>query len=109
MGETNNQLQRFFSDNERFADLINTYAGEDILKASDLEEKDSLVIAKPNEKKDKDSISKYRDIIRKAAMGMTFILIGVENQALSQKSDKACYLSRLSILTNAEKAVTMAV
>ena len=80
MGETNNQLQRFFSDNERFADLINTYAGEDVLKASDLEEKDSLVIAKPNEKKDKDSISKYRDIIRKAAMGMTFILIGVENQ-----------------------------
>lgn len=80
MGEPNNLLQRYFSDNERFADLINTYVGSNILTASDLEEKDSQLTTRPNKAKRQKSLNKQRDMIRKASMGMDFILIGIESQ-----------------------------
>ena len=80
MRETNNLIQQFFSDNERFADLVNVYVGKDLLNASDLSEKDSQVIAKAGKEQKITTSGKYRDIIRKAAIGMDFILIGIENQ-----------------------------
>lgn len=80
MGEPNNLLQNFFADNERFADLINAYIGSNILAASDLEEKDSQITAKPTPTRRQNSLNKHRDMIRKAAIGMDFILIGIENQ-----------------------------
>lgn len=80
MGEPNNLLQRYFSDNERFADLVNTYVGRDILVASDLEEKDSQLNTRANKTRRQRSLSKQRDLIRKASMGMDFVLIGIEHQ-----------------------------
>lgn len=80
MGETNNLIQQFFSDNERFADLINIYVGKDLLNASDLTEKDSQSTAKVGKNPNAKTFIKHRDIIRKVAIGMDFILIGIENQ-----------------------------
>lgn len=80
MGEPNNLLQRYFSDNRRFADLFNTYVGSDILAASDLAEKDSQLTTTLSGRKHQKSLSKQRDMIRKASVGMDFVLIGIENQ-----------------------------
>lgn len=83
MGEPNNLLQKYFSDNERFADLVNAYVGSSLLAATDLEEKDSQLTAKPNRARQQKSLNKHRDMIRKASIGMDFVLIGIEHQILS--------------------------
>lgn len=79
-------LQRYLSDNERYADLINGYgfAGKQVIKASDLAESDTQTgyWFRPrnlwnNQKRHR---QKYRDLLRKAAFGMNFLIIGIENQ-----------------------------
>jgi len=59
MGETNNLMQQFLSDNERFADLINVYVGKDMLKASDLAEKDSQATARAGRDQNVRTLGKY--------------------------------------------------
>lgn len=74
-------LKNYFKDNRVFADVFNTYMfGREILHASDLhpvdtEYSDALKIAAGTEK-----LSKYRDLIRKTALGAEFIILGIENQ-----------------------------
>lgn len=60
----------YFADNNRYVDLINGVGcnGEQLIKASDLQEVD------PTEKK------KSRDVLRRVALGMNFLIIGIENQ-----------------------------
>lgn len=60
----------FFEDNLRFADIINGIGcgGRQVVKDSDLRELDSA------------SKKKTRDLLRKAALGMNFIIVGIENQ-----------------------------
>ena len=76
--EHNSVVNRYLSDNERYADLINgcEFGGEQIIAAEALGDVDTQVNAykKPNEK------TKYRDIIRKAAFGVNFMVVGIENQ-----------------------------
>lgn len=77
--------KRYLSDNERYADLINgfLFAGSRIVTAEHLTEMDSQtglggmsgLIVKGKRKR-----QKYLDLIRKAAFGMNFAVIGVENQ-----------------------------
>ncbi len=79
-------LQRYLSDNERYADLINGYgfAGKQIIKASDLTESDTQTgyWLHPRNlwSKQKRRRQKYRDLLRKTAFGMNFLIIGIENQ-----------------------------
>lgn len=70
MGAADQVIYQYLSDNDRFSDLINGYLGEQILETCDLTEQDTQT-----------AVGKRRDIIRKAAMGMEFVLIGVENQS----------------------------
>ena len=60
----------FFEDNHRYADLINGIGcgGVQFVKDTDLTEAD------PEEKK------KRRDLLRKVAFGVNFVIIGIENQ-----------------------------
>ncbi|MBD5465092.1 MAG: transposase [Lachnospiraceae bacterium] len=77
--------KRYLSDNERYADLINgfLFAGSQIVTAEHLTELDSQTgfwggsgfLAKSRKRR-----QKYRDLIRKAAFGMNFAVIGVESQ-----------------------------
>ena len=88
---------RYLSDNERFADLINGYGfgGEQIIAAEDLSEMDTRsglwqaemkdgFASSPSEqsisRRGKKRKTKYRDLIRKAAFGINFAVIGIENQ-----------------------------
>ena len=60
----------FFEDDERFADLINGIGcgGKTYVKAADLSEADST------------EGRKNRDVVRKVAFGMNFVIVGVEHQ-----------------------------
>ena len=79
-------LQRYLSDNERYADLINgcRFGGRQVLKASDLSEMDTQTgyWFRPRYKSGnrKWRRQRYRDLLRKAAFGINFAVIGMENQ-----------------------------
>jgi len=88
--EHNTIVNRYLSDNERYADLINgcEFGGEQIIVAGDLTDIDSQVNAsqegnsgkKSNNWKMKPRKTKYRDLIRKLAFGVNFMVVGIENQ-----------------------------
>ena len=76
--------KRYFSDNERFADLINGYGfgGKQVVSAGDLDERDSqtgLWLRFPRKRFGWKKL-KYRDLIRKVAFGVNFAVVGIENQ-----------------------------
>lgn len=60
----------FFARNDRYADIINGLGcgGSRIVRAEDLQEADS------------GSGKRSRDVLRKVALGMNFVLIGIESQ-----------------------------
>ena len=76
--------KRCLSDNGRYADLINgfIFKGQQVLRESDLTEMDAQtgVGRKIRRSSGKKPCQKYHDLIRKAAMGINFAIIGIENQ-----------------------------
>ena len=78
-------LKCYLSDNDRYADLINGFgfSGRQVISASDLTEQDSQTGQFNNDTgklRRKSKKSKNRDLIRKAAFGVNFAVIGLENQ-----------------------------
>ena len=63
--------KRYYSDNRRFADLINGIVcnGIPIVKQEDLSEMDTET-----------GQGKRRDLVRKAVFGVNFAVLGLENQ-----------------------------
>lgn len=77
--------KRYLSDNERYADLINgfLFAGRQVVSASQLTEMDTQTGSRRLPgfiRKGRKRHQKYRDLIRKTAFGVSFAVIGVENQ-----------------------------
>ena len=75
----------FFSDNDRYADIINGIGcdGVPFVKGEDLQEADTRVHLGKNwglRKNRKRAAVKYRDLLRKTAFGMNFAMVGIENQ-----------------------------
>lgn len=75
----------FFSDNERYADIINGIGcnGIPFVKGEDLQEADTKLLFGRHGRsvrKRKRRTAKYRDLMRKTAFGMNFAMIGIENQ-----------------------------
>ena len=79
-------LKNYWNDNEQFADLFNgaLFAGEQIIKADELEDvstEDSAII---EHKKYAENIKLLRDIIKirkkSTILGVEFVLLGLENQ-----------------------------
>ena len=81
-------LKKFFSDDERYADAVNGlgFEGRQVVRKEDLYDLDTqtgiwrsprLIRRKYGKKKRR---IKYRDAVRKIAMGMNFVIIGIENQ-----------------------------
>ncbi len=70
MGKKDTAGKRYFSDPERFADLVNgvCFRGDQIIKADDLSEWDSHIG------------NKTRDVVWKTSFGGGFAVIGEENQ-----------------------------
>ena len=76
MGQKDICLKRYLSDAERFADLINGILGEGerLVSPQDLTDMDSQVGYYGRDRQG------YRDLLKKAAFGMNFLVIGIENQ-----------------------------
>lgn len=93
-------LKRYLSDDDRYADLINgfVFGGRQLVKADDLVDLDTQVGDYDNDavgrrsKKKKHRI-RYRDLIRKAAFGVNFVVVGIENQ------EQVHYLMPLRIMS----------
>ena len=79
------QSNVFFSDNERYADIINGFGCDGIpfVKGKDLQEMDtrvSLGRRKGGKRSRKRKRTLYRDLVRKTPFGINFAVIGIENQ-----------------------------
>jgi len=80
------QKKSYFSDEKRFADLINGIvgAGKELIVPSDVSDMDSQtgfsrLLPAFGEKKGRRK-QHYRDMVKKAVFGMNFMVIGLENQ-----------------------------
>lgn len=80
------QKKGYFHDPERFADLINGVicSGRRVIEPSDLTDVDSQTgfYKSPSKRGAKGTQRKqrYRDLVRKAAFGVNFAVVGIENQ-----------------------------
>lgn len=79
-------LKHYLFRNDRYADLLNGYGfgGKQVISPADLTETDSQTllkfwITKLDKRIPKQGI-RYRDLVRKAAFGVNFVVIGIENQ-----------------------------
>lgn len=90
MGQSDICLKRYLSDEARFADLINGVIGEgeQLVTAADLTDMDSQVGYRDMSAEmdgrvagaKKRSRQVYRDLLKKAAFGVNFVVIGIEHQ-----------------------------
>lgn len=88
MGRKDLLTRKYVSKPRHFADLINVilYRGQEIIRADDLTEKDTLGIVMPYIKGKKSTlIKRYRDILKKCVLMSSgkclYLLIGIENQS----------------------------
>ena len=74
-------LKALFSNNEVFADLFNSTAfdGKHIIDPSALMPEDTAYAESVEAVKGIEKIGKYRDIVRKAALGTHFVVLGIED------------------------------
>ena len=87
MGKSNVVTKKYMQDNDRFADVCNFYlfGGKQVIKPEDLKERDITELALSEDLENKKAVEKLRDILRgcciKSAGGVTYLVIGIENQA----------------------------
>jgi hypothetical protein len=72
----------FFSDERRYADLINGFAleGRQIVKETDVREMDTKLFLKVPFLRRNQFLGKFRDISRRIIFGINFVIVGLENQ-----------------------------
>ncbi|MBS6724006.1 MAG: hypothetical protein KH268_13635 [Clostridiales bacterium] len=75
-------LKEFWRSNERFADLFNTvlFGGEEIICPCDLQEMDTDVSGVIEMKDYREVLHRTRDVIKKMAYGIEFVVMGIELQ-----------------------------
>ncbi len=75
-------FKEFWRQNERFADLFNTviFKGEEVIRPENLAEMDTDVSGTIEMKDYKETLTRTRDIVKKTAHGVEFVVMGVENQ-----------------------------
>ena len=72
----------FWRVNERFADLFNTviFKGKQVIQPEMLQEMDTDVSGVIEFKQYKETIARTRDIVKKSAYGIEFVVLGLESQ-----------------------------
>ena len=72
----------FWRNNERFADLFNVvvFGGKEVIKPEALHEMDTDVSGIIQLKDYKETLSRTRDVIKKTAYGVEFVVLGIESQ-----------------------------
>ena len=84
MGNTKDDVifKEFWRSNERFADLFNVavFGGKEVIKPDALQEMDTDVSSVIQMKDYKETLTRTRDMIKKAAYGVEFVVMGIESQ-----------------------------
>ena len=84
MGNTKDDVifKEFWRSNERFADLFNVvvFGGKEVIKPDALQEMDTDVSSVIQMKDYKETLTRTRDVIKKAAYGVEFVVVGIESQ-----------------------------
>ncbi|MBS4930697.1 MAG: hypothetical protein KH020_05110 [Clostridiales bacterium] len=72
----------FWRENERFADLFNTvvFKGKEVIRPEMLQEMDTDVSGVIEFKQYKETIARTRDVVKKSAYGIEFVVLGIESQ-----------------------------
>lgn len=75
-------LKRYLCDNERFADLLNGFVGEQLVLPESLTELDTQtgMFSALRDRFGRNKRQGYRDLLKKAAFGINFLVVGIENQ-----------------------------
>ena len=75
-------FKEFWRQNDRFADLFNTviFQGKEVIRPENLSEMDTDVSGTIEMKDYKETLTRTRDIVKKTAYGVEFVILGVENQ-----------------------------
>ena len=75
-------FKEFWRDNQRFADLFNgaVFGGRKVIRPESLHEMDTDVSGTIRLGNRDESLERRRDVIKKFAAGMAFVLLGVESQ-----------------------------
>lgn len=75
-------LKNFWRDNERFASLFNAvvFNGEEVIMPDNLEETDTDLSNIIELKTYRETLERSRDVIKKTAYGVDFVIMGIENQ-----------------------------
>lgn len=75
-------LKDFWRSNERFADLFNAvmFQGEEVLRPEELREMDTDVSGIIQLKDHAESLMRIRDVVKKMAFGVEFVVFGIESQ-----------------------------
>lgn len=83
MDEKDVVTHAYWSDNERFADIMNAglFHGKTILRGEDLSSEERYTGGLFGRLRKRKAVYKYRDVIKKAAFGSNFVLLGIENQS----------------------------
>ena len=80
--QKDSRFKEFWRDNERFADLFNgaVFGGREVICAESLHEMDTDVSGTIKLDNHEKSLERRRDVIKKTASGMEFVLLGIESQ-----------------------------
>ena len=72
----------FWRENDRFASLFNTvvFEGKEVIKPEELSELDTDVSNVVELGEYKETLTRARDIVKRAAYGVDFVIMGIENQ-----------------------------
>lgn len=75
-------LKNFWRDNERFASLFNAvlFGGEEVIRPEHLEEMDTDLSNIIELKEYRETLQRSRDVIKKTAFGVDFVIMGIESQ-----------------------------
>ena len=75
-------FKEFWRQNERFADLFNTviFKGKEVIRPEKLSEMDTDVSGTIEMKDYKETLTRTRDVVKKMAYGVEFVVMGIENQ-----------------------------
>ena len=75
-------FKEFWRQNERFADLFNTviFKGKEVIRPENLSEMDTDVSGTIEMKDYKETLTRTRDVVKKAAYGVEFVVMGLESQ-----------------------------
>lgn len=87
MGQKDSKTKEFMRDNKRFADLCNYFLfdGKQVIKPSELNEKDSTEILSVYDETDSEVYQKFRDVLKECVVkyndDFVIALLGIENQS----------------------------